>query len=91
MTVWRIAVTREIVHRITRIVLVDVDESGIHGENVERGLTEGLPVGQEMVIIEIDDNGNVYIYINGAYAVYTDRKGHSGLYVTMEKSAMMRS
>ncbi len=56
MTVWRIAVTREMVHRITRIVLVDVDESGIHGENVERGLTEGLPVGQEMVIIEIDDN-----------------------------------
>jgi hypothetical protein len=56
LTVWRIAVTREMVHRITRIVLVDVDESGIHGENVERGLTEGLPVGQEMVIIEIDDN-----------------------------------
>ena len=56
MTVWRIAVTREIVHRITRIVLVDVDESGIHGENVERGLTEGLLVGKEMVIIEIDDN-----------------------------------
>jgi len=44
------------VHRITRIVLVDVDESGIHGENVERGLTEGLLVGKEMVIIEIDDN-----------------------------------
>jgi hypothetical protein len=39
-------------------------------------------------IISINDDGAI-IYIDGAHAIHTDMKGHSGLYVTMGKGAMI--
>ena len=41
------------------------------------------------LIIAIDKNGNAHIYINGAHAMHSGGKGHSGLYVTMGTGAMM--
>lgn len=41
------------------------------------------------LIIEIDDEGNVYIYIDQAHIVHADRKGHSGLYIIIGKGAML--
>ena len=41
------------------------------------------------MIIEIDEKGDVYIYIDGAHAVHDDAKGHSGLYVTMGRGGLI--
>lgn len=41
------------------------------------------------LIISIDDKGNVHVHIDGAHAVYGDGKGHSGLFLTMGKGAMI--
>ena len=41
------------------------------------------------LILEIDDDGNVYIYIDGAHAAHDDAKGHSGLYVTMGRGGLI--
>lgn len=41
------------------------------------------------MIIGMDDSGNVVIYVDGAHAVHSDGKGHSGLFVTMGTGAMI--
>lgn len=41
------------------------------------------------LIIGIDENGDVLIYIDGAHAVHTDAKGHSGLHLTMGRGSMI--
>ena len=41
------------------------------------------------LIIGIGDDGNTVIHIDGAHAVHNDCKGHSGLYLTMGKGAMI--
>ena len=41
------------------------------------------------LIIEIDEKGDVYIYIDGAHAVHDDGKGHSGLYITMGRGGLI--
>jgi len=41
------------------------------------------------LIIGMDDSGNVVVYVDGARAVYSDGKGHSGLFVTMGIGAMI--
>jgi len=41
------------------------------------------------LIIGMDDSGNVVIYVDGAHAVHSDGKGHSGLFVTMGTGAMI--
>ena len=35
------------------------------------------------LIISIDEEGNVCIYIDGAHAIHQDGKGHSGMFATM--------
>ena len=35
------------------------------------------------IIIENDGNIDVHIYIDGAHAVYSDSKGHPGLFITL--------
>ena len=41
------------------------------------------------LIIGIDDEGNTMIYIDGAHAVHGDCKGHSGLFLTLGRGAMI--
>ena len=41
------------------------------------------------LIIGIDENGDVYIYIGGAHAAHMDAKGHSGLLATLGRGAMI--
>jgi len=43
------------------------------------------------LIIGMDDSGNVVIYVDGAHAVHSDGKGHSGLFVTMGTGAMINA
>ena len=43
------------------------------------------------LIIEIDEEGNAHICIDGAHAVHSDVKGHSGLYLTMGRSAIINT
>ena len=40
-------------------------------------------------LIIINDGGDTIIYIDGAHAVHTDCKGHSGMFVTQGKGTMM--
>ena len=44
-----------------------------------------------LLIIEIDEEGNIYVHINRAYAIYNDTKGYSGLYLTMGCSAIINT
>ena len=37
--------------------------------------------------IEIDNDGNVHVRIDGAHAAQADGKGHSGLHVKIDKGA----
>ena len=41
------------------------------------------------LMISIDSNGEVEPCIYGAYSVYNDGKGHSGMCLTMDKGTMM--
>jgi len=41
------------------------------------------------LIIKIDDKGNVYIYIDRVHAVHADGKEYSGLYMMMDKGAII--
>ena len=41
------------------------------------------------LIIEIDENGDVHIYIDSTHAIHSNGKGHSGLYVTMGRGAII--
>ena len=41
------------------------------------------------LIIDIGDDGNTVIHMDGTHAVHNDCKGHSGLYLTLGKGAMI--
>ena len=41
--------------------------------------------------LTIDENGDVVTCVDGAHAVCNDGKGHSGLFLTMGKGAMMNA
>ena len=41
------------------------------------------------LIIEIDDNSDMYIYIDRAHAVHDDGRGYSGLHVTMGRGGII--
>ena len=41
------------------------------------------------LIIKMNRNGEMMIYIDGAHMVHIDTRGHSGLFVTMGKRAML--
>ena len=41
------------------------------------------------LIIEIDDKGDMYIYIDRVYAVHDDGRGYSGLHVTMGRGGII--
>ena len=41
------------------------------------------------LVIAMSKDGQVYIHIDGAHAVHMDMKGHSGLFVTQGKGAMI--
>ena len=41
------------------------------------------------LIIKMNGNGEMMIYIDGAHMVHMDTQGHSGLFATMGKGAML--
>ena len=41
------------------------------------------------LIIVIDDNGDIFMYIDGVHAAYEDRKGHFGLFLTIDRGSMI--
>ena len=41
------------------------------------------------LIIRIDEEEEVQIYIDGIYVVHINRKGHFGIYLTIGRGAMM--
>ena len=43
------------------------------------------------LMISIDTEGNVCVYIDGFHGVYSDCEGHSGLFLTMGRVAMMNA
>ena len=43
------------------------------------------------LIVAIDEDGNVCMHVDGAHAVHVDGKGHSGLFVTMGRGAMINA
>ena len=43
------------------------------------------------LIIIIDDNGNVHIYIDDAHTIYSDARGHSGLFLTIGQGIMINT
>ena len=42
-----------------------------------------------LLIISIDKEGEVYIYIDRTYTIYADDKNHLGLYLIIGKEAMI--
>ena len=47
-------------------------------------LTRHLPL-----IISINENGEAYACIDGAHAIHSDGKGHSGMHLAMGRGGMM--
>ena len=42
------------------------------------------------LIIAIDEDGNIYAYIDGAHTIHVDAKGYSGLFLTIGRGAMIK-
>ena len=74
--------------------------TGFHCTRVKNTAVEDLgklrwPMGYSWyarrmpLIISIDKSGNVHVCVDGAHAAHQDGKGHSGLFATMGRGAMM--
>ena len=66
-----------------------VKEPTDHDWKKLRHLMRYLWTTRFLPLIIINDGGDTIIYIDGAHAVHNDCKGHSGMFVTQGKGAMM--
>lgn len=67
-----------------------VKESTIHDWNkLKHSLGNTWAIRFIPLIIAIDNNRNVHIYIDGLHEIHAYRKGNSGLFLTMGKGAII--